>query len=369
MKRIRPGEITVGEALCFDCYDASGLLLLKKGLLIASEKQFGALLERGLYQSEAATAHVKPEQPERKSPFHMLDAFRNRLAGIFAAFANPEGADIPGRIRGLCADIQALCRYDADAALGALHLDHEGRYTIIHPLHVAILCELIAQRKAMAQEERIPLLAAALTANVSIIELQETLQRQTSPLTPEQQRLMRLHPLESVDRLLGAGVGDDLWIKAVLHHHEKLDGSGYPGAMRGDNIPLSVRVLSLADTYSAMVTPRSYRGTILAKEALRDIFLRRGSEMDAELAQFFVRELSVFPPGAFVKLRNGETAIVIRRGKAATAPVAKSVLGPRGAPLPHPLARDCSNPAYEVHDMVPRDFIVPIDLHQLWDYR
>lgn len=255
MRRIQPGEIEVGATLRFDCYDASGTLLLKKGLVIASEHQFEALLKRGLYQAPEDVERRQCLEPERKSPFHMLDAFRSRLAGIFAAFAKPEGADVLGRIRSLCADIQALCRYDADAALGALHLDHEGRYTIIHPLYVAILCELIAQSKAMAQAERISLLAAALTENVSIIDLQETLQRQATPLTPEQQQAMRVHPLESVDMLLAAGVGDDLWIKTVLHHHEKLDGSGYPGAMRGEHIPLTVRILSLADTYSAMVTP------------------------------------------------------------------------------------------------------------------
>jgi hypothetical protein len=138
--------------------------------------------------------------------------------------------------------------------------------------------------------------------------------------------------------------------------------------MRGEAIPLSVRIISLADTYSAMVTPRVYRGQILARDALRDIFLKRGGEMDAELAQVFIKELGVFPPGTYVKLQNGEVGIVSRRGENAMKPIVQAVIGPRGAPLPHPLKRDSAEADYAIREMVARDRAAKLDVHRMWGY-
>ena len=138
--------------------------------------------------------------------------------------------------------------------------------------------------------------------------------------------------------------------------------------MKGETIPLAIRIISLADTYSAMVTPRVYRAQILARDALRDIFLKRGGEMDAELAQAFIKELGVFPPGTFVKLQNGEVGIVSRRGDNAMQPIVQSVIGPRGAPLPNCIKRDSADADYAIREMVVRDRAAKLDVHRMWGY-
>lgn len=374
MIRIKGGEIRVGQPLPWDCYDQGGVLLLRRGTVVSSERQLETLMERGLFVNNRADEVGGQDKGSQRteyeitSPFHIVDEFKRRLKGIFEVLANRQAEEWPARVLKLCQDLQALCDKDADAALASLHLDHEGRYTIVHPLHVAILSEMIGRKKNLPAEQRLTMLAAALTGNISMIELQEVLHRQQAPLTDAQREEIRMHPLVSVDLLLELGVKEDPWIKTVLHHHEKIDGSGYPGALRGDDIPLLVRIVSLADAYSAMVTPRSYRNQILARDALRDIFLKRGSEVDAELAGLFIKELGVFPPGAFVRLKNGEIAVVIRRGANATAPVVQSVVGPRGAPLPTPFRRDCNEPRYIIHEMVARDRGLTLNLHRLWGY-
>jgi len=373
MIRIRIDDLQVGKPLPWDCYDALGVLLLRKGVVIASQRQLEAVIERGLFADHAGSksaAQAPPSVPvEKPSPFHLVADIKLRLRSIFAGIVADQTTDLPGRIIKLCRDLQSLCEMDADAALGTLHLDHDGRYTIIHPLHIAILCELIAKRKGVAAEPRLSLLAAAITSNIAMIGLQDALQKQETPLTPEQLQMIRLHTVHGVDMLLAAGVQDDVWIKTVLHHHEKLDGSGYPGALLGDDIPLPVRILSLADTYSAMITPRCYRSQILARDALRDIFLKRGAEMDAALAQVFIKEMGVFPPGAFVKLHNGEVGVVVRRGENAMAPLVQSLIGPRGAPLPAPLRRDSSKEGFAIREMVAPDKTAAIDPHFLWGYK
>lgn len=370
MLRINLSDIKVGEPIAWDCYDAAGTLLLRKGVTVSSERQIQGLIERGLFVTQKqATAEAPVPRPEEKvSPFHIIEEFKRRVRGLYEGILSGQSAEIPERVLKLTKDIQAVCELDADASLGMLHLDTESRYTIVHPLHVTILAELIGRKKSMTAEERQITMAAALTANVAMIELQEHLQKQDGPLTEQQKAEIGLHPLKAVDLLLASGVKEDFWIATVLHHHEKLDGSGYPGAMRGESIPLSVRIISLADTYSAMVTPRVYRAQILARDALRDIFLKRGGEMDADLAQVFIKELGVFPPGTFVKLQNGEVGVVIRRGGNAMKPIVQAVIGPRGAPLPHPLKRDTAEPDFTIREMVARDRAAKLDVHRMWGY-
>ncbi len=369
MRRIKEDDIQLGHPLPWDCFDQHGLLLLRKGAVVNSQKQVRGLVERGLFIDHTPQEEPPATKPERPSPFHILEDFQIRLKGIFHGIVSHQDGDLPERVFKLCRELQDLCELDADAALATLHTDVEGRYTLTHPLAVATLSELIAKRNGVAQEQRLPILAAALTANVAMIDLQEILQKQQTPLTEEQRQAIRLHPLQATELLTESRVQDQVWIKTVLHHHEKLDGSGYPGALRGEHIPLSVRIIALADRYSAMISPREYRDQMLAKDALRDIFLQRGKELDEELAQLFIKELGVFPPGAFVRLQNGEIAIVIRRGASANCPTVQSVIGPRGAPLLAPVRRDTSNENYAIREIVARDKVVNIDMHRLWGYK
>lgn len=368
MKRVKQSDIVIGKPLPFDCYDQSNKLLLKKGLIIANENQLAVLIERGLYSDALPNVTAKPVTPnEKPSVFTQISLIEMRLDKLFqTVIDNKPEPKFAEAIMQFAHAIQNLCALDADAALGALHLNQKRRYTTAHPIDVAILAELIGQRKAMPEDQRRSMLAAALTANLSILELQETMQRQMSPLNEDQRNALRIHPVLSVERLLDLGVKDEIWFAAVLHHHEKLDGSGYPGAKRGDDIPLTARILSLADTYSAMVTPRCYRPNQLAKEALREVFLKRGAEIDAELAGLFIKEVGIYPPGAFVRLTNGDIAVVLKRGLNGTNPLVKSVIGPRGAPLPFMVDRDTSQTGFEIREMVARDIELKLDLRQIW---
>lgn len=370
MNRLSISDLPIGEPIQWDCFDVAGTLLLRKGIVVTSARQIAELIERGLFVTlKASSAKVNlPPLEEKPSPFHTIEEFKSRLSGIFEGIVSGQGADIPARVLKLAKDLQAVCYLDADAVLGVLHLDTQSCYTITHPLHVSILTELIARRKNIPFEERQIILAAALTANVAMSELQEQLHKHDGPLSEEQKAEVRLHPSKAVDLLLASGVQDEAWITSVLHHHEKIDGSGYPGIIRGEAIPPRTRIIALADTYSAMVTPRVYRAQILARDALREIFLKRGGEMDEELAQLFIKELGVFPPGTFVKLQNGEIGIVTRRN--GTKPIVQAVTCPRGAPLCNPVKRNTGETGFSIREMVERndDLAAKLDVPRLWGW-
>lgn len=369
-KRIQLSDVKVGEPLKWHVFDGNGILLLRKGYVITTQSQLQSLLSRGLYLHQAPPPRPAVEEgPAVKiSPFHIFDNLQVRVKRICEDIQAGNTADIPGRINQICQVIQKVVQMDADAMIGAIHLIHEGHYTVLHSLHAAILSEIFLRSLSISAEDRLPILAAAITKDVGMMDRQETLRKQNAPLTPEQFAWVRAHPLRSLELLENAGVRDGIWLEAVRHHHERLDGSGYPDALQDEDIFFPVRVLALVDIYSAMIKRRAYRESLKCRDAMREIFTKHASEVDAHLTKLFIKELGLFPPGVFVRLRNSEIAIVTHRGKQGTVPVVHALIGPRGAPLAKALKRDTNQDDYAIHEVIARDLQVALNLHSLWGY-
>jgi len=370
-RQLTESEMHVGVPLPWNVYDATGRLLLRSGYVIGTQKQIETLSKFGLFREQTAADSEKeaPLRPAAKlSPFDTINLFQYRLKAIFGEINKSTGAIVKEQITNFAQDVQALCKEDLDAALGALHLDNEGQYTHIHPIHTALLVELIGKRLGLEEVERQSIIAAALTANVGMLELQELLHLQKDGLTARQREEVWGHPERSVALLKAAGVDDALMLDTVLSHHERMDGSGYPNGLSGTAIAMAVRMIALADTYSAMVTPRAYRAEMQAKEALKEIFLKRGKEIDESLAHVFIKELGIYPPGAFVRLENGEIAVVIRRGKDATHPVVQSIISPRGGAYTAARRHSCEQEMYQIKEVVRREKNSAVNLRKLWGY-
>lgn len=377
MNKLGGDQIRVGQPVPFDCYDSQGHLLLRKGLVVDSQKQVDFLLERGLYSlGPAASGPTGDVVDKPPTPFQLMDDFTNRLKQLLTSFSgitetSPEQAvsrNFPDRVLNLAGEIQTVCQKDADALLGAIHLGKGSRYSVDHPLYRAVVCELLGIRKVLPDAHRQRILAAALTCDISMVKLQDELTRQAGPLSPDQKMALESHPLESVRQLEALGVTDKEWLTAVAQHHEVLNGKGYPGNRAGDDITQEARLLRLADVYTAMICGKAYRKAALSKSAMREILLKRGTEIDDALSVLIVKELGIYPPGSFVKLQSGELGIVIKRNANPKTPTVKAVVGPRGAPFDTPIPRKTDVRDYEILDVVERDAIVKLDFHKLWGY-
>ncbi len=368
--KILAEEIKVGTAMEWAAFDAKGRLLLNKGTIIKSPQQLAALLERGLYRQPSAKKSAALAPPVKKiliSPFLTIDDLSKRLKGIFSGLMNKK-PDMPARICNLANDIHKMCVQDFDAALGAVQLTHDLEYILAHPLHVAILCELLAEFLKYEDARRERLIVAALTANLGMLSLQTTLHRQQGPLSAEQRQQIQEHPSQSANILRDAGITDEQLLTIVLQHHERNDGTGYNG-LKGEDILEEAKIIALADRYSAMVSPREHRKSFTANDSLKTLFMNKGKEHDETLSLIFIKLLGVFPPGSFVRLKNGETAIVIKRPVSGMWPIVKSIITPRGGPFGKPLRRDCNDDLHGIKELYSPDKLPPLNLSALWGYK
>lgn len=339
-KRLSTTDLRPGIKLPWPVYDQEGNLLLRKGYVLSNEEQICSLVARGLYfETSAVLVHEGIDmEPIKVTLNKRMHDLRNRLYQIFHQLIKLPNHTQPiePRIRNFALDIRDLCHCDGDAAIAAVHLFLQDNYQLDHPMHAAFLVELLGKQAERPESERLSLICAALTHDIGIAHIQQLIDEQKGPLSHQQWERVKEHPLRSVAILEQHGIDDPVWLSAVRHHHERLDGTGYPDQLVGDANPIPARILAIADTYSAMVRPRAYRDAIGNRKTLQTLFLDRGAKVDAELTKLLVSTFSIYPPGTLLRLDNGEIALSVRRGSKASEPLIYNVITATGALLVEP---------------------------------
>ncbi len=371
-------DIRIGEPLPWPVYDRSGKLLLKKGEIVASETQLRGVLDRGhLDEASKRAANREGARDDslligvhrRSSPvFDQIHLLSQRLTELHRTIRLGASETLVGQFQAVADGLREALRRDADAVLASLQVDApDNRFAERH-LHVAALCELMAKVIGMPADERRSLCCAALSFDIGFAELHDRLDKQAQPLSEDQLDALHRHPVTTVAMLKAARVDDPIWLLAVQQHHERIDGSGYPEHLKASAVGLPARMLAIADTYSAMIRPRAYRAALHSRQALREIFLERGRRIDETLAAVFIKEIGIYPPGTFVRLANGELAVVSRRTHHAAHPAVRALIGRDGIPLQRPLPRDCRLTETVIVDLVSRDRLGPVleRLSELW---
>jgi len=375
LKPLAIADVHVGEPLRWPVYDRHGVLLLKQGVIVVNEHQLHGLLERGFTRPSddphGARDQARQDARDRRAEgvFEQIRILAVELRGLHMAVLGQTAEALPDRVVALVLRLRSVLQLDADAALAALQIDAADNGFAERHLHAAALCELIGQSLGHAEPRRRSLSAAALTFDIGFAALAEVLDRQAAALSDGQRRDVEAHPQRGVALLQGIGVADRDWLLAVQQHHERLDGSGYPQGLRGEAIGHGARLLAITDIYSAMIRPRAYRGALQSRLALRDIFLERGRHIDEALAGAFIKEIGIYPPGTFVRLGNGEVAVVTRRQQNAAHPQLRCVLNRDGSSVLKPALRDSQDAATAIIGVVAASDVRCVlgAIHALWE--
>jgi HD-GYP domain-containing protein (c-di-GMP phosphodiesterase class II) len=359
-RQLVASDIPLDQPLPFSVYDVDGRLLLKQGIVIAMPDQVDRLIARKaiirIAEPIGGSLHTPAAAPAVSAPvFEQIGSLIFTLKHIFmTALKTPEQIDLDGRIRQMAGRIQALCAAEADSALAAPQLDFSNPYIVVHQIMGAILTELIAARQNLAPTERLPLVCAALTRDIGQLAIQSQIDQCEGPLPDALRQALQTHPTRGVELLGRAGIADQTWLEAILQHHERLDGSGYPQQLQSDAIGLGGRLLAIADSFSAMIKPRPYRNQAhFPRNALRDMYLKKDSSVDGDLIQTLIKEIGLFPPGSVVRLKSGEIGVIKHATHKAADAIVFTVYDRHGMPLLEPVRREAGQPEFEILDLVP----------------
>jgi len=174
-------------------------------------------------------------------------------------------------------------------------LEAKDPYTRGHSMRVADLARRLALAKGLPRPAAETIAQAALLHDLGKIGVAESILRKPGALTEAEWSIMRRHPLTGAQIVAPLEFFDEGAV-IVRHHHERLDGSGYPDGLKGEGIPLGARVVAVADVYDALTSGRSYRAALLHTEAV-DILRREADRtLDGRLVDLVIDILE--PPSA-----------------------------------------------------------------------
>jgi cyclic di-GMP phosphodiesterase len=230
----------------------------------------------------------------------VMDRVRALEAGADDFMSKPvERTELQARVRSALR-LKALhdSLDNAERVINALAeaVEAKDSYTELHTQRVAAMARLVGGRIGLSQEELGDLYRGGLIHDIGKIGVPDAILLKPGPLTPEEEAVMRSHTVigERIVRPLHSGTS---LLKVVRHHHERMDGDGYPDRLRGENIPIAARIVAVCDAHDAMVSDRPYRRRLTEEEALATLRAGAGAQWDAAVVDLFLAEIGALVAG------------------------------------------------------------------------
>ncbi len=271
---LRHGRATVQGAKCFDVFP--GRLCRTKACPMTRVK------EKGKPQFYFSRGHckIKKNEPWLVTASTILDR-GGKFIGLLEKVSN---AGTLGKVQDELRHSQERIRKTMGAIIQAMSLTIEKRdpYTAGHQRRVAKLCRAIATELGFGWDRIQGLRMAAAIHDFGKILVPAGILNKPGPMSEPEMAIIRMHPCTAFEILKGIQFPWPL-AEIIYQHHERLDGSGYPRQLRGEEILLEARILSVADVVEAMSTFRPYRPTIGIDAALQEIRRQRGIQFDARI--------------------------------------------------------------------------------------
>jgi len=369
----RRNLLSLGMALDFTLRDESGAILLAKGHRIETRQQLEGLQSRrkifveidetdegirammeGITTLNHLGAPIKDfskhlrlninEPAGAKLTGTLAERWgevESKLGGLLASVGSTP--DFEKKVQQLESHIQSLIAENSSASQFLLFnraVTHFNGYSVMHSLLCAGLVHLLAPLFALTDEERGSLVCAALTMNVAMTRLQDALAIQKSEPTAIQRKEIDAHPAVGQQILRDAEVTDALWLEVVQLHHAPMSG---PATLAEWSVVQRLtKILQTVDRYTAGMSPRKSRTGRNARDSVLSVVMKAGALQHDEVGTALVRILGVSPPGTYVRLVNGETAVVLRRGVKPNEPLVASVLNRNNEPIGEPRLHDTS---------------------------
>ena len=309
-------------------------------------------LERCLVDQTKLVEYVETKTASEEMPVarQAVDDASNRVVSIMESVKSGEKLDVE-QVKTVVEPIVESIIRNPDALMWLTQLRQKDAYTYSHSVDNCALAIAFGRHLGLPKSDLDVLAMGLLLMDIGKMKIPVELLNKAEPLTEDEYKLVRSHVKHSVDILeKSEGIDIDI-INIALTHHERFDGSGYPGGLTGAETPVYGRIAAIIDCYDAMTSQRPYSKPVSPYRALQEIYNWRNKYFQEELVEQFLQCLGVYPTGTLVEMQSGEVGIVMAQNKTRRmSPQVMLILDRNKEHFPDYLIVDLMNQPVEYND-------------------
>lgn len=320
MKLVPTHELQIGMKLAEDLYGKFDLLYASRGDVLTAKLIDGLkrLGNQSIYVDEqdysSWTEPMTHQEDPRASADDPLRDYQETIATIYRQYASFKLLNklMFPKIEVPVTRLLDSVLSDPDILKILSKVFMIDGYTLNHCVQVSMISALIGDWLGLSANDQFALAYAGLLHDVGKCRIPAHILNKPSRLTSEEYDVIKKHAEYGVDQIKGLRHMTDEIRTAVLQHHEKSDGSGYPLKLSGDGIHFYAQILCIADIYSAMTTDKVYNRKFTPLKAAEEVFSASCSNhVNAEIANLFLRNIYRMLVGSQVKLSNGMAGEIV----------------------------------------------------------
>jgi len=217
--------------------------------------------------------------------------------------------------RSLVEEISDSVTRNPSALISLARLKTADDYTYMHSVAVCALMVALAKQINLNEEHTRSAGMAGLLHDLGKAAIPLAVLNKPGKLTDEEFAVVQSHPVQGYFMLKEGSSVEDPVLDACRHHHEKMDGSGYPDKLKGEEISLIARMTAICDVYDAITSDRPYKRGWDPAESLRRMAEWTKGHFDPRLFQAFVKSIGIYPVGSLVRLTSGRIGVVTEQGQ------------------------------------------------------
>lgn len=266
-----------------------------------------------------------------------IDAYGRALALVGAMYLEEGGLEAFSHV---AQELVSAAARDPRHLIGLAVVPLDVAYELRHPVNTTVFALALGRQLSLNRGALLDLALCALACDTGMVNVPREVLGKAEPLTAKELELIRRHPIDSVRRALRDPTLDNAMRRRLVvsfEHHIEPNGRGYPKVYGWDRQHLYSRIISIADSFDAMIVNKPWRSALLPDEALAQMMAEAGSRLDPALVVTFARMMGRYPVGTTVLLDSGEVAVVHTASdpqKHAADPVVRLLTTPDGGRRP-----------------------------------
>ncbi len=212
-------------------------------------------------------------------------------------------------------EINMSMERNSNALLSLIRLKTADEYTYLHSVAVCVLMVALGKQLGLHGEELKQIGVAGLLHDIGKMAVPNEILNKPDKLTDEEFEIIRNHPRKGWEILKTVYQADEPALDVCLHHHERMDGKGYPEKLSADTLTLHARMGAVCDVYDAITSERCYKKGWEPAEAIKKMTSWKNGHFDEAVFRAFVKTIGIYPIGTLLKLKSGRLGLVIEQSE------------------------------------------------------